>query len=142
MLAIALGLKAVHASYRVYYTTLADLVARTSRAALGGALADDEMRFWNGPQLLLVIDELTTTQLATLQHKLDQTQTERGRLLDAYQAALLNLDQLTRRTTALTARRDQHAAEHDQLTELATENRLRRGLAGFAERVLGSARRA
>ena len=87
-------------------------------------------------------DELIATQLATLQRKLDQAQTERGRLLDAYQAALLNLDELTRRTAALTARRDQHAAEHDQLTErrteLATENRLRRGLAGFAERVLGS----
>ena len=56
MLAIALGLKAVHAGDRVYYTTPADLVARTSRAALE-ALADDEMRFWDGPQLL-VIDEL------------------------------------------------------------------------------------
>ena len=87
-------------------------------------------------------DELIATQLATLQRKLDQAQTERGRLLDAYQAALLNLDELTRRTAALTARRDQHAAEHAELTErraeLATENRLRRGLADFAERVLGS----
>ena len=33
MLAIALGLKAVEAGYRVHYTTAADLVARTSRAA-------------------------------------------------------------------------------------------------------------
>jgi DNA replication protein DnaC len=33
MLAIALGLKAVQAGYRVHYTTAADLVARTSRAA-------------------------------------------------------------------------------------------------------------
>jgi DNA replication protein DnaC len=31
MLATALGLKAVHAGYRVYYTTAADLVARTTR---------------------------------------------------------------------------------------------------------------
>jgi DNA replication protein DnaC len=46
----------VHAGYRVYYTTAADLVARTSRAALEGRW-QTTMRFWNGPQLL-VIDEL------------------------------------------------------------------------------------
>jgi site-specific DNA recombinase len=87
-------------------------------------------------------DELIGAQLATLERKRDQAQRERGRLLDAYQAALLDLDELTRRTAALTARRDQLAAEHAELTdrraELATENRLRRGLAGFAERVLAS----
>jgi DNA replication protein DnaC len=46
----------VNAGYRVYYTTAADLVARTSRAALEGRW-QTTMRFWNGPQLL-VIDEL------------------------------------------------------------------------------------
>ncbi len=56
MLATALGHRAVEAGYRVYYTTAADLVARTSRAALEGRWATT-MRFWNGPQLL-VIDEL------------------------------------------------------------------------------------
>jgi DNA replication protein DnaC len=56
MLAVALGLKAVHAGYRVYYTTAADLVARTTRAAIDGRW-QTTMRFWNGPQLL-VIDEL------------------------------------------------------------------------------------
>ena len=56
MLAIALGLKAVHAGYRVHYTTAADLVARTSRAATEGRW-QTTMRFWNGPQCLL-IDEL------------------------------------------------------------------------------------
>jgi DNA replication protein DnaC len=56
MLAVALALKAVHAGYRVYYTTAADLVARTSRAATEGRW-QTTMRFWNGPQLL-VIDEL------------------------------------------------------------------------------------
>lgn len=56
MLAIALGLKAVHAGYRVYYTTAADLVTRTTRAAIDGRW-QTTMRFWNGPQLL-VIDEL------------------------------------------------------------------------------------
>jgi DNA replication protein DnaC len=56
MLAIALGLKAVHAGYRVYYTTAADPVARTTRAAIEGRW-QTTMRFWNDPQLL-VIDEL------------------------------------------------------------------------------------
>ena len=56
MLAIALGLKAVHAGYRVHYTTAADLVARTSRAATEGRW-QTTMRFWNGPQCLIV-DEL------------------------------------------------------------------------------------
>lgn len=56
MLAVAVALKAVHAGYRVYYTTAADLVARTSRAATEGRW-QTTMRFWNGPQLL-VIDEL------------------------------------------------------------------------------------
>jgi DNA replication protein DnaC len=55
-LAIALGHKAVHAGYRVYYTTAADLVARTSRAAMDGRWANT-MRFWAGPQVLIV-DEL------------------------------------------------------------------------------------
>jgi DNA replication protein DnaC len=56
MLATALGHKAVEAGYRVYYTTAADLVARTSKAAIEGRWATT-MRFWNGPQLLIV-DEL------------------------------------------------------------------------------------
>jgi DNA replication protein DnaC len=56
MLATALGHKAIEAGYRVYYTTAADLVARTSRAAIEGRWATT-MRFWNGPQLLIV-DEL------------------------------------------------------------------------------------
>jgi DNA replication protein DnaC len=56
MLAIGLGLKAVHAGYRVYYTTAADLVARTARAAIDGRW-QTTMRFWNGPAVL-VVDEL------------------------------------------------------------------------------------
>src|SRR6266496_1697891 len=39
MLATALGHKAVEHGYRVYYTTAADLVARTTRAALEGRWA-------------------------------------------------------------------------------------------------------
>ena len=55
-LAIGLGLKAVQAGYRVYYTTAADLVARTTRAAMDGRWANT-MRFWAGPAVL-IIDEL------------------------------------------------------------------------------------
>jgi DNA replication protein DnaC len=56
MLATILGHRAVEAGYRVYYTTAADLVARTAKAAIEGRWATT-MRFWNGPQLLIV-DEL------------------------------------------------------------------------------------
>ena len=47
-LALALGHRAVEAGYRVYYTTAADLVARTARAAIEGRW-QTTMRFWNGP---------------------------------------------------------------------------------------------
>jgi DNA replication protein DnaC len=56
MLAVALGLRAVRAGCRVYYTTAADLVARTSKAAIDGRWATT-MRFWAGPAVLIV-DEL------------------------------------------------------------------------------------
>ncbi len=56
MLAVALGRHAAEQGYRVYYTTAADLVAKTQRAALEGRW-QTTMRFWNGPQLL-IIDEL------------------------------------------------------------------------------------
>jgi DNA replication protein DnaC len=56
MLAVALGREAAQAGYRVYYTTAADLVARSQRAALEGRW-QTTMRFWNGPQILIV-DEL------------------------------------------------------------------------------------
>ena len=56
MLAIALGPPGRRAGYRVYYTTAADLVTRTQRAALEGRW-QTTMRFWNGPELL-IIDEL------------------------------------------------------------------------------------
>ena len=56
MLAVALGREAAQAGYRVYYTTAADLVAKSQRAALEGRW-HTTMRFWNGPQLLIV-DEL------------------------------------------------------------------------------------
>ena len=87
-------------------------------------------------------DELIANQLKRLNSALDVAKRERTRLLDAYQAGLLELDELTRRTATLTTRHDQLVREQDTLSErsaeLATENRLRRGLAGFAERIATS----
>ena len=56
MLAVALGRHAAEHGHRVYYTTAADLVTKTQRAALEGRW-QTTMRFWNGPALL-IIDEL------------------------------------------------------------------------------------
>ena len=56
MLAVALARRAVEAGYRGYYTTAADLVARTSKAAAEGRW-QATMRFWAGPGVL-VVDEL------------------------------------------------------------------------------------
>ena len=56
MLAVALGRHAAEQGHRVYYTTAADLVSKTQRAALEGRW-QTTMRFWNGPALL-IIDEL------------------------------------------------------------------------------------
>lgn len=56
MIATALGYGAAEAGYRVYYTTAADLVARSRKAVLEGRW-EHTMRFWAGPQLL-IIDEL------------------------------------------------------------------------------------
>jgi site-specific DNA recombinase len=87
-------------------------------------------------------NELIANQLTRLSSALQATERERTRLLDAYQAELLDLDELTRRTAKLTTRRHQLTREKDTLTErsaeLASENRLRRGLAHFAERVAAS----
>jgi site-specific DNA recombinase len=98
------------------------------RAVIAGAPADE--------------NELMAAQLRRIDTALQNSERERTRLLDAYQAGLLELDELTRRTTALTAPRDQLAQEKHTLgrrsAELATENRLRQRLAGFAEQVAAS----
>jgi site-specific DNA recombinase len=87
-------------------------------------------------------DELIAAQLKRLTTAIEAAERERTRLLDAYQAGLIDLDQLGRRTQALAARRDQLSHEKDTLSEqsreLASQNRLRRGLAHFAERVAAS----
>jgi DNA replication protein DnaC len=62
MLAVALARASIHAGYRTYYTTAADLVARCHRAALEGRWATT-MRFFAGPRLL-IIDEVGYLPLA------------------------------------------------------------------------------
>ena len=87
-------------------------------------------------------NELIANQIKRITNAIAAAELERTRLLDAYQAGLLELDELTRRSATITTRRDQLLAEKNTLTErnaeLATENRLRRGLASFAERVAAS----
>lgn len=87
-------------------------------------------------------DELIATQLQRLGRGLEAAEHERSRMLDAYQAGLVDLDELTRRTATLTTRREQLARERDELrersAELAGQNRLRRGIASFAQRVAAS----
>jgi site-specific DNA recombinase len=86
--------------------------------------------------------ELIAAQLERLERRLSQADQERQRLLDAYQAGLIDLEELTRRSKQIAARRAELAAEQNALRErnleLARENRLRRGIADFAERVLAS----
>jgi site-specific DNA recombinase len=87
-------------------------------------------------------NELVAAQLKRLDSAIDAKERERARLLDAYQAGLIELAELTRRTAALTARRRELLHEKDTLTtrsaELSTQNRLRRRLADFSERIVAS----
>ena len=87
-------------------------------------------------------NELITGQLKRLDTAIDAKHSERARLLDAYQAGLLHLDELTRRTSTLTARHSRLIQEKETLAtrsaELATQNRLRRRLAGFSQRIAAS----
>jgi len=87
-------------------------------------------------------DELVAAQLKRLDTAIDAKERERARLLDAYQAGLLGLEELTRRTGALATRRAELTREKETLSrrsaELAAQNRMRRRLAGFSDRVAAS----
>ena len=84
-------------------------------------------------------DQLLAAELARLDRKLDAARTEHNRLIDLYQAGLLDMPELQRRAAAITAR--QRELDHKR-TSLAAEraglargNRLRQGIEGFAARV-------
>ncbi len=84
-------------------------------------------------------DQLLATELARLDRKLDAARGEHRRLIDLYQAALIDMPELQRRAAAITAR--QRELEHKRASlaaeraDLARGNRLRQGVAGFAARV-------
>ena len=87
-------------------------------------------------------NELVAAQLKHLDTAIEAKERERARLLDAYQAGLLELQELTRRTGVLSARRTGLTREKETLsqrsTELAAQNRMRHRLAGFSDRVVAS----
>ena len=86
-------------------------------------------------------DELLATELTRLDRKIDATTAERRRLVDLYQAALIDLPELQRRSTEVTARNNDLQAKRDNLaaerTALAHGNLLRRRVSDFARQVRG-----
>ena len=85
-------------------------------------------------------DELLGAELARLERKLDAADAERRRLVDLYQAGLVELPDLQRRATEVEHRRRDLAQRRDTLTtqrqELTRDNQLRRRVHDFATRVL------
>jgi site-specific DNA recombinase len=87
-------------------------------------------------------DDLLARQLEGLERKLQQAEQERRRLLDVYQAGLVDLAELERRVAEVETRRLRLRGEREsmlsQRVELAKENRLRQRLHDFALRVQDS----
>ena len=85
-------------------------------------------------------DELLAAELARLDRKLDTTDAERRRLIDLYQAGLLELPELQRRAADVEHRRRDLAERRDALTaqrqELTRDNQLRHRVRHFTSRVL------
>jgi hypothetical protein len=84
-------------------------------------------------------DELLAAELTRLDRKIDATAAERRRVADLYQAGLIELPELHRRSSEVAARlRDQHA-KRDTLgaerTALAHGNLLRRRVTDFARQI-------
>ena len=84
-------------------------------------------------------DELLAAELARLDRKIDAADAERRRLVDLYQAGLIELPELQRRATEIAARRKelQHKRTSlaDERTALARDNQLRRRVHDFAARI-------
>ena len=124
MLATAIGYTAVEARYRCYYTTAADLVTRTQKAALEGRW-ETTMRFWNGPQLLIV-DELgylpmpaeaaaTLFQVVTRRYEhgsiiltTNRHIADWGQIFDDTTVAIAILDRLLHHATVVSINRDSY----------------------------------
>jgi site-specific DNA recombinase len=87
-------------------------------------------------------DELLADQLARLDRRADAAEAERRRLVDLYQAGMVELVELQRRAKELDGRRRTIAEQRQMLTEqrdaLAKDNRLRRRIGAFAETVVAA----
>jgi site-specific DNA recombinase len=87
-------------------------------------------------------DQLLDAQLGRLDRKAEAAQAEHRRLVDCYQAGLIDLVELQRRVKELDTRRraitEQRHALADQHDALAKNNRLRQRVGAFAERVLAA----
>ncbi|MPZ54390.1 MAG: hypothetical protein GEU79_16965 [Acidimicrobiia bacterium] len=87
-------------------------------------------------------DDLLAAQLSLLDRRADATQAERRRLVDLYQAGLIELTDMQRRAKELDTRRssidEQRRSLADQRTALATDNRLLQRIGDFAERASAS----
>jgi site-specific DNA recombinase len=85
-------------------------------------------------------DELLAAELARLDRRRHGIQAERRRLVDLYQAGLLDLTELQRRAADTDTRSQDLQQRRDALTtqrqDLARDNHIRNRVAGFAHRVL------
>jgi site-specific DNA recombinase len=84
-------------------------------------------------------DELLAAELARLGRKPGAARSEHNRLIDLYQAGLIDMPELQRRATAITARQKDLTGKRDSLAaqraDLAKDNQLRRGVEHFAARI-------
>jgi site-specific DNA recombinase len=86
-------------------------------------------------------DELLATELARLDRKLEAADAEKRRLVDLYQAGLIELPDLQRRAADIAARHRELQAKRislaEQRTALARGNQVHRRVHDFAERIRG-----
>jgi site-specific DNA recombinase len=84
-------------------------------------------------------DQLLSAELARLDRKLDAADTERRRLLDLYQASLIELPEMQRRAAEVSSRRKElqykRTSLADERTALARDNQLRSRVHDFAARI-------
>ena len=84
-------------------------------------------------------DQLLAAELARLDRKLEAARGEHRRLIDLYQADLVDMPELQRRAAAITARQreleDKRASLTAERADLARGNRLRQAVQGFAARI-------
>jgi site-specific DNA recombinase len=85
-------------------------------------------------------DQLLAAELARLDRKLEAARAEHRRLVDLYQAGLIDMPELQRRAAAITTRQRELDHKRTSLaaerTDLARGNRLRHGVESFTTRVL------